>query len=136
MFYDNFLNLCNQKGISPSAAAVEMGFQKSVVTRWKKSIPTEANRRKIAEYFGISVDELMGTKKAPIPGLTAKDERDIAKKLQETLDDLENGADGLMFDGEPLDDETRELLRDSLQNQLQMTKLLAKKKFTPKKYRQ
>ncbi|NBI84348.1 XRE family transcriptional regulator [Clostridiaceae bacterium] len=59
MFYSNFLNLCNKKGISPSAAAVEMGFQKSVVTRWKKSTPTEANRRRIAQYFGVSVEELM-----------------------------------------------------------------------------
>lgn len=58
MFYDNFLHLCNQKGISPSAAAVEMGFQKSVVTRWKKSTPTEANRRKIAQYFGVSLKGL------------------------------------------------------------------------------
>lgn len=63
MFYDNFLNLCNKKGISPSAAAIEMGFQKSVVTRWKKSVPTEANRRKIAQYFGVSVETLMAEQK-------------------------------------------------------------------------
>ncbi len=40
-----------------------------------------------------------------------------------------------MFDGEPLDDETRQLLRQSLQSQLEMTKRLAKQKYTPKKYR-
>ena len=45
------------------------------------------------------------------------------------------GKDGLMFDGEPLDDDTRELLRASLQNQLEMAKRLAKQKYTPKKYR-
>ena len=55
MFYDNFLRLCNQKGISPTSAVMEMGFQKSVVTRWKKSIPTDANKLKIAQYFGVSV---------------------------------------------------------------------------------
>lgn len=63
MFYDNFLKLCNQRGISPTAAVVEMGFQKSVVTRWKKSIPTDANKLKIAQYFGITVDELMHEQK-------------------------------------------------------------------------
>ncbi len=68
-------------------------------------------------------------------GLTDKDRRDISKKLEETLDLLGNSTDGLMFDGEPLDDETRELLRASLQNQLEMTKRIAKQKFTPKKYR-
>ncbi len=40
-----------------------------------------------------------------------------------------------MFDGEPLDDETRQLLRESYENQLRITKQLAKAKFTPKKYR-
>ncbi|WP_278278778.1 hypothetical protein [Butyricicoccus sp. OF10-2] len=40
-----------------------------------------------------------------------------------------------MFDGEPIDDETRELLRISLQNQLEISKRIAKQKFTPKKYR-
>ena len=38
-----------------------------------------------------------------------------------------------MFDGEPIDDETRELLRISLQNQLEISKRIAKaKKFTQK----
>ena len=61
--------------------------------------------------------------------------RDVAQKLSETLAMLEEAGDGLMFDGEPLDEETRQLLRASLENQLEMTKRLAKQKFTPKKYR-
>lgn len=61
-FYCNFINLCNQVRISPSAAAVKMGFQKSVVTRWSRgSIPTKANQMKIAAFFGVTVDELMNS---------------------------------------------------------------------------
>lgn len=67
MFYDNFLQLCNQKGISPTAAVVDMGFQKSVVTRWKKSVPTDANKRRIADYFGVSVDYLLGNEQKEEP---------------------------------------------------------------------
>jgi hypothetical protein len=37
--------------------------------------------------------------------------------------------------GEPMDEEDRELLRISLENTLRMSKEMAKKKFTPKKYR-
>ena len=60
----------------------------------------------------------------------------IAKRLDAILGEMEGGGkDGLMFDGEPLDDDTRELLRASLQNQLEMAKRLAKQKYTPKKYR-
>ena len=105
----------------------------------------------IADFYNVDMDFLLGKsdiknktkllerqKEQPansLPPLSPRDKRDIAKKLEETLDLLENSNDGLMFDGEPLDDETRELLRASLQNQLEMTKRLAKQKFTPKKYR-
>jgi transcriptional regulator with XRE-family HTH domain len=61
MFYDNYVNLCNSIKKSPSAAAVEMGFEKSSVTRWKKgSTPTDASLQKIAEYFGVTTDYLKG----------------------------------------------------------------------------
>ena len=67
MFYDRYVFFCSQKGISPSAAALEMGFQKSTISRWKKdgTDPTDANKHKVAAYFGISVEELMGETDGP-----------------------------------------------------------------------
>lgn len=60
MFYDNFLKLCNQKGVAPTKVAVETGGHKSDATRWKNgSVPTDARKVVIADYFGITVDELM-----------------------------------------------------------------------------
>ena len=67
--------------------------------------------------------------------LNQKDERDIAKRLENTLNALEDSQESLMFSGEPLDDETRELLKASLENSLKIAKINAKQKFTPKKYR-
>lgn len=69
------------------------------------------------------------------PQLTKKDERDIAHQLEKTLADLESSQDALMFSGEPLDEETRELLKISLENSIRVAKIAAKKKYTPKKYR-
>ena len=137
MFYDNYVRLCNSVCKSPSAVALEIGFKKSTVTRWKNgSNPTDATLQKIADYFGITVDALMGNEqKEKAPALTKKDERDISKKLQQTLDELENAQGGLMFDGQPLDDETKELLAISLKNSLEISKKIAKQKYTPKKYR-
>lgn len=61
MFYDNFVNLCNSVNKSPSAVVLEIGLQKSTVTRWKNgSMPTDATIRKVAGYFGVSVDCLLG----------------------------------------------------------------------------
>lgn len=60
MFYDNFLKLCNQKDVAPTKVAVETGGYKSDATRWKNgSIPTDARKLVIAEYFGVTIEELM-----------------------------------------------------------------------------
>ena len=68
------------------------------------------------------------------PKLTAKDERDIRKDLDEILSSLDSDT-GLMFDGEAIDDETKELLAASLEHAIRTAKITAKKKFMPKKYR-
>lgn len=137
MFYDIFERLCREKGVKPGRAADEIGISRATVTNWKKNgySPRETVMRKVADYFDVSVDSLLntpGTQKAPT--LTKKDERDIARRLEETLNLLES-SDALMFDGEPLDQESMDLLKTSLQNQYTLAKKIAKQKFTPKKYR-
>jgi len=59
----------------------------------------------------------MGEKETPTPGLTAKDERDVGRMLEKALKQLEDEQSALMFDGEPIDEETKEALRISLENQ-------------------
>lgn len=60
-FYNNFVCLCVRNDISPSAAAIEMGFKKSNVTYWKNGrTPSDASLVKIANYFHVTVDELVG----------------------------------------------------------------------------
>lgn len=60
-FYDNYVNLCNALGKTPSAVALEIGIAKSTVSRWRNAgtLPTYAVALKIAEYFGCSIDELL-----------------------------------------------------------------------------
>lgn len=146
--YERIHSLCKEKGTNITQMCKDAGVPRSALSDYKagriKSISTE-KLLKIADYFGISLDELLGRQgPAPaqreedvesLPPLNSRDRRDIAKRLQSTLDWMDNSTDGLMFDGEPLDDESKELLRISLQNQLELGKRLAKKKFTPKKYR-
>lgn len=86
MFYDTFLYLCNQNNISPSAAALDMGFQKSVVTRWKGgTIPRDANLQKVADYFGVSVDYLLNGETKKSPAVKTEDD-----ELSEYLEELKN----------------------------------------------
>lgn len=139
--YDKISNLCADHGISIGRMCSDLKISRGNLTDLKmgriRSI-SSANLQKIADYFSVSLDffsesEKGNTKKAPT--LNKKDERDIKKKMDEMLE-LFDSADALMFDGEPLDEETRQLLRDSYENQLRLTKQLAKAKFTPKKYRE
>ena len=60
-FYERFVGLCNKVGKTPSRVAVEVGLSKPTVNRWKNgSTPTDATAMRIAEYFGVSIQELTG----------------------------------------------------------------------------
>lgn len=60
MFYENYVRLCNAKGKTPSAVALELGIQKSTVTRWGDgSVPRDSTLVKVADYFGVSTQYLL-----------------------------------------------------------------------------
>ena len=61
MFYDNFVKACNLHNKAPSAVAIDIGISKATVTGWKNgSMPSDATLRKLADYFGVSPEELTG----------------------------------------------------------------------------
>ena len=136
MFYDNFIVLCKKKSVAPTRVALDIGLSKSAPIKWRSgAIPNGDGLQKLADYFGVTTDYLLTgaeTKKAPT--LTKKDERDIARKLDEIMNDLENSGT-LMFDGDPMSDEARESMRAAIKLGLEAAKLKNKERFTPKKYR-
>lgn len=72
MFYDKFLELCNQKNKTPSVVADELGFARSSITKWKSGATLRsANLKRVADYFGVPVsyfsEEAPETEKAPMP---------------------------------------------------------------------
>ena len=59
MFWNNYCKLCSNNGLSPNAAAKEMGISSGSVTEWKKGRePHIGTLKKIADYFGVSVSAL------------------------------------------------------------------------------
>lgn len=100
--------------------------------------PDYTTLEKFAEFLNTNVNYLITGKhhnnSNELPSLTAKDEKDIAKKLESILNSMDSET-GLAFDGEPMDDATKELVRAAIESNLILTKQLAKKKFTPNKYR-
>lgn len=73
MFFDIFKRLCEEKGITPTKASQEIGFSKGSVSYWKKkwsqgedAKPDSYTAAKIADFFGVSVDYLLGRTDDPI----------------------------------------------------------------------
>ena len=60
MFWESFVELCNQRKKTPSQVVKELDLAAGSVTKWKNgSVPRGETLRKLAWYFGVSVDELM-----------------------------------------------------------------------------
>lgn len=98
MFWNNFLAECAKKGKSPAVIAEELGFSNSATTCWKNgSLPRMSSRKKIADYFGITVEELMGTKKEPAGmGGLDKQMQEIVELLNKATPEQRNAVETLL----------------------------------------
>ncbi len=66
MFKENFVRLCNQRGVAPTAVCVAIGLQKSAFSNWDEtSVPRQSTLVKLADYFNVSVDYLLGKDEPP-----------------------------------------------------------------------
>ncbi len=60
MFKEKFIRLCNEKKESPSSVCYKVGITPATYSKWTdESIPRKATLMRIADYFGITVDELL-----------------------------------------------------------------------------
>ena len=106
MFFDIFYDLCKKKGVSCKKAAEDIGLSNSITTKWKKTgaTPGGDTLNRIANYFGVSTDYLLGkeSKKAP----TAAGERPGS---HDVLDDVDIAFYG---DYKELTEDDKETVRD------------------------
>lgn len=128
--------LCKKQNISMNQLEQELGFGKGYISKLDKSTPNVTKIQQIAKRLNVTVDYLMAGKEESQKGLTTKDERDIAKDLNNIMDKLSSGEAGpASFNGEPLNPEAAELFRDELELALRRLKIINKEKYTPKKYK-
>ena len=89
MFYQRYAELCRKRGISPSKGLQEMGLSSGNLLNWKNGrIPKTEVLNKIARYFEVSLDYLMGD----------------AREEQPFLKEILWGADAELADAEMLED--------------------------------
>lgn len=130
--------LRKQKHITQEELGKVLDIQKAAISKYEngRAEPSTEVLKKMSAYFGVSIDYLLGnstSKELPgsnLPPLTPKDERDIARDLENMIESL----DGSAAMGNAEGDEDRELLRASLETAMKIAKRTATKKFTPKKY--
>lgn len=122
--------LANEAGYSLPKLEEELGFGNGTISRWSKSSPSTEKLTKIADFFNVSLDYLADRDTST---LTENDEKDIAKTMSKIKKQLAN-EQGLMFDGEMMDEETIKLLLEEIERQERIVKAV-NKKYIPKKYR-
>lgn len=133
--FERLQALAKKRGESVQDAAEKSGLSKNLFYKWKTSEPKGADLKKVADHFDVSVDYLLG--RTPTPTFSRRDELDVQKILEEMIEGLsDKNALSYMKSGDAeISEEDAELLRSSLENAVRTSKILAKKKFTPKKYR-
>lgn len=115
--------------------AKEAGVTQTSLSNWKngKSVPSTTTLQKIADYLGVTVDYLMNGEEIDKKVLNEKDERDIKQALEDFKNRLSTA--GVMYDGEPLDEESQAAILAAVELAERTARIAAKEKFTPKKYK-
>lgn len=135
--YEIFEQLLQKYGVSAYKVSKATGVTQSTLSDWKRgrSTPKSENMKKLADYFGVSIDYLMTGKESEDnePKLKPRDEKDIKNILENT--ELLLKQEGLMFDGQPASQEAIDSILSAMQIGMEMAKKKNKEKYTPKKYK-
>ena len=129
---DRVKMLCKKKGVSQGKMEKEIGISNGASSKWKSSSPSMEILQKLSSYFEVSVDYLMTGTDENV--LSDKDNRDIAKDMENIRNKLMNGTDGpLSYDGDPVSTEDAELFLGQIELMMRRLKPINKEKYNPNK---
>ena len=129
--------LCKEHGVSMNKLEEDLGFGKGYISKLGTSKPNANKLKQIADYFHVSLDFLLSDNNdtsESTSGLSAADERDIAKDMENIRSKLKSGSNGpLSYDGEPIPEEDAELLLGQIELMIRRLKPINKEKYNPNK---
>ena len=68
MFFNRFKALCEERKISVYRACTDIGLNRSAVAKWKAGgKPNGSTAARLAEYFGVTTDYLLGQTEQSTP---------------------------------------------------------------------
>ena len=59
MLFDNVKRLCSERGVSVWALEPATEIGNGTIGKWRTSSPRLETIKKVADYFGVTVDELL-----------------------------------------------------------------------------
>ena len=87
MFFDILSTLCKTKGVSTYKACTDIGLNRAAVGKWKKgTVPNGTTLAKLADYFGVTTDYLLGTDLQSQIDVTAYKISELEKELEHADD--------------------------------------------------
>ena len=136
---NNIIRLREERGWSQAELARRINMNNTALNKVEKGVRklSSSELDELASVFNVSTDYLLGRsdkEKEPYYELTDKEKNDIAIQAEKLMEGIESG-DNLNFYGEPATEEQKERLLIAVQTAMEMNKRKAKKKFTPKQYR-
>ena len=100
--FDRVKELADSQKISIAEIEEKLGFGRNSLYSWKKKIPNGASLEKVADYFGVSVDYLLGRTNNKYYGLSGE-KRELS--IEQALNSV------MSYDGKPMTDNDRDILR-------------------------
>lgn len=128
--------LCKEHGISMNKLENELNFGKGYISKLGLSQPNVNKLQRIADYFNVSLDYLMSgeSNSDNLSSLTAKDERDIAKDMENIRNKLKNNEEGpASYEGQAIPEEDIDLLLGQIELMMRRLKPINKEKYNPNK---
>lgn len=104
--FERIKELSKKRNISVKELALQLGFSENLFYRWKATNPKAEDLAKVADYFNVSVDYLLG--------------RDEAKPVNEPIVDIAELANKpkdfdwdkvLSAGGKPITEQDKEIIR-------------------------
>lgn len=126
-------SICKNRKIPISKLEKDLGFSNGYIGQLRKGVFPDDRLGKIADYLGVTVDYLMNGEETDNKALNEKDERDIKQAIEDFKNRLSTA--GVMYDGEPLDEESQAAILAAVELAERTARIAAKEKFTPKKYK-
>lgn len=124
--YERVQYLAKNQGLSVRELGNKLNIGPTTLYKWKKQTPKSDILIKVADYFGVSTDYLLGRSNDKYD-LSPQEKIDIGVEAEKMMKGL-NDEGSINFYGEPMSEEDKEATLSALNLLMTINKKKAKKK--------